>query len=851
MASEFGPLGDDWPLTLTPRQLAEYLGVPVVDVYGALERKLLPGIRVKKGWRIPRSYLLEWMRSQLTQALKLGAGQESLRTDMPSEEMLENPIGDVTRTDEAVRGTVQRFDHSKGYGFITLVDGRRGFFRQDALRGTPDIGIGIGDIVTVVLGPTPVEADRYPSAKKIEVLKSSQRTQGDNAEALYYTALDVREQGNFEKAREHFEKAIDEDAFLSIYQAYATMEEDLDRLEEAERILHNALQAFPLIGALHLQLAKVTEMQKGVSEALEICRIGVQTVPMYLPLWQQLIALLLRPGANKDLGEAVRQAERAAELGLRIYEVPRIGTVLGFLRDSDLTRQAAQFFEEAGFAVEIISLTSAYASFAIEAERHEYIDGFALSGRILVRVFDRDIGWPDLRSYRRDVEGNVEGVRSLNLDMAFAVVRDDAPFRKALLRTLSENRVAIVPITVDMIQESLDGDAMEGMWRALDEWLSRRDLYATGFPVSGNLFFGRESELAEIGQTLHYGQHIGIFGLRRVGKTSLLYQLREKRSHDLVAYVDLLGIPGDSQICNYLYWAIARELKLQFQSVYPIQASRLKLTLGDTAAYQSIHSKSKIPSHFDRDLHLILDRLRRLDQEVQIIIALDEVERMLPVGDHPGFEGFAEFFAYIRGMSQTTEGKVVSLVTAANPALSEEPVWAGRDNPVFGFYREIYLPPLRREECDLMITELGRRMGISYASGALADLYHETGGHPSIVRRLCSYIQRREPWQERSLLITEEVVSRHLHDFLRDESWMFEEILSRLDRHFPLEKDLLLFIADGVASEDELIDMVDIPISTALRHLVGYQLIVREGDTYKIKLNLLDRWLKRYQLGTS
>jgi hypothetical protein len=208
-----------------------------------------------------------------------------------------------------------------------------------------------------------------------------------------------------------------------------------------------------------------------------------------------------------------------------------------------------------------------------------------------------------------------------------------------------------------------------------------------------------------------------------------------------------------------------------------------------------------------------------------------------------------DFYALLRGISQTTQGRLVTIVTAANPAISELSVWAGRDNPVFGFYKEIYLPPLKREECDRMVCELGRRMGISYTSQALDRLYSETGGHPSIVRRLCSYIQRTEPWQGRSLSVTEDTVAKHIPDFLQDESSMFEEILNRLERHFPLEKDLLLFIAEGIGEESELIGMIDEPIATTMRHLVGYQIVVREGTVYRIKLDLLNHWLRRYRLG--
>ena len=38
-------------------------------------------------------------------------------------------------------------------------------------------------------------------------------------------------------------------------------------------------------------------------------------------------------------------------------------------------------------------------------------------------------------------------------------------------------------------------------------------------------------------------------------------------------------------------------------------------------------------------------------------------------------------------------------------------------------------------------------------------------------------------------------------------------------------------------------------IDRALRHLLGYQIVEYVGDEYRIKIRLLDRWLRRFRLG--
>ena len=47
--------------------------------------------------------------------------------------------------------------------------------------------------------------------------------------------------------------------------------------------------------------------------------------------------------------------------------------------------------------------------------------------------------------------------------------------------------------------------------------------------VSGDRFFGRTDELRELDRLISQGnRHIGLFGLRRIGKTSLLLELRDR-----------------------------------------------------------------------------------------------------------------------------------------------------------------------------------------------------------------------------------------------------------------------------------------------------------------------------------
>src|SRR5262249_19316745 len=131
------------------------------------------------------------------------------------------------------------------------------------------------------------------------------------------------------------------------------------------------------------------------------------------------------------------------------------------------------------------------------------------------------------------------------------------------------------------------------------------------------------------------------------------------------------------------------------------------------------------------------------------------------------FTGFFDFFSYLRGVSQENQNFVV-IVTGANAAIIESPQFEHRDNPVFNFFKEIYLPHLEAQECSRMIRVLGRGMGLRFSDGALNLVYKLTGGHPFFARRLCSFVS--EMHHERPLDVDEARITNLLESYLDQRS---------------------------------------------------------------------------------
>lgn len=366
-----------------------------------------------------------------------------------------------------------------------------------------------------------------------------------------------------------------------------------------------------------------------------------------------------------------------------------------------------------------------------------------------------------------------------------------------------------------------------------------RDLYDSTHPVSGGLFFGRKGLLVQLRDELHDGRFLGIYGLRKIGKTSLVYKLRDEQlRNDAVAYVDLqASLTLGTGNCDALYWEVERALFNRLSATgHPLSDL---LQLGKVERFSSLpDGGAKAPLVFAEDIRAFLDAVaaNQAGGIERVVIFLDELEHILPVARQDGVAGYLEFFALLRGLSQTEryEGALSCVVVAANAEISERGYWGSRDNPVFALFTPFFVPPLPEGECEEMIRRLGERMSVHWKPEATAAVFSETCGHPFLTRALCSFIARRQ--NRRPLHVTRRMVDEHILPFLRDRGYLLEQITKLVETRFPEGSQVLERIAldespDGATDE-------------TLRHLRSYYLIDAEDGTYRITLNLLYRWLR-------
>ncbi|MEY3867859.1 MAG: hypothetical protein RLZZ338_1750 [Cyanobacteriota bacterium] len=774
----------------------------------------------------------------------------------------DNAIISNLKKNKRIKGSIKKFYPKQGYGFIKAEDGRNVYLSAMDVEGfgqslRPKDKVEF-EIIRVPQGWEAKEVKVLSTRKGIPLSTLSDNhvrrpAMSNKSEELYQAALAAKELKDIERARKLFEEAIRIAPSLNIFQAYAAMEENNSRIQNALRVLERGIQEFPEVGPLYDNYGMLLRRRQDLDGAAEILRKGIKAAPSFAKqLHWSLARVLVDMDNDASLQEAVTHAEQAKELGMPLQDDPYYKKISLF-KGPEIGRKAFDFFRAAGFNIKVNLFNNEYSDILITTQQVEYTESYDLNGWLLARCFFKKISKPEIER----LIGFMRKEKNCNTDICFLILDDFSPWRDILYRIMEDSREAIVPIDNSVFSQldSKEEDITGTFRQVLDQWLSRRDLFHDRFPVSGRRFFGRETELQNIMRNIDEGQHIGIYGLRKVGKTSLLYQLKEKRPQDLVIYVDLQEISGNGiNDCAYLYWSISRRLQesLAQKEVLGLAENQIKLKLGSKASYSALDKPEKRNAlHFSEDINRLLDVLLKNELTVssKIVITIDELEYMLPIpGYNNGYNGYADFFANLRGIAQRTQGKLVSVITAANPQVSEQTTWEGRDNPVFQFYKDTFLPPLVKQECYEMIEKLGRGMGVSFDIDSLDAIYSETGGHPYITRQLCSHIIHQAA--SRPLQVSSELVIQNIETFIRDKGAIFGEILDRLENYFPQELDLLLFIAEGLSEELELSSLVTIPIDIALRHLIGYQIVDYRNRKYQIKINLLHRWLKRYRLGS-
>ncbi len=362
------------------------------------------------------------------------------------------------------------------------------------------------------------------------------------------------------------------------------------------------------------------------------------------------------------------------------------------------------------------------------------------------------------------------------------------------------------------------------------QFLYSRDFFDVRDPVSTDAqFFARYKLVDDLFDSLKMGQNSGIFGLRKIGKTSVLERLLKRNDTANAFRVALLDAQAPEIMKNDAA-GVALEICREFNNSWARQNNRpLRNDIPQTA---NLIEASRYLREFINQL---------VGQGKPLLLVIDELERVLPSQSrlaNPWNTEYLDLWRLLRSISQTMNQKFVFLVASTNPYFVESAKFEGEDNPLYRFLRTIYLPMFGTNDLSDMLRKLGKPMGISFSDDAIEAIYDEYGGHPFLSRQLCSAIAR--DLLDRPLLVESRHVNKTIEHFRAYSREDLDAVLKVFSDFYPDEYELLKILNDDERRAIKRLE--DQPI--AAKHLLGYGLLEKTRNSYRFTMAALPPYLE-------
>ena len=290
----------------------------------------------------------------------------------------------------------------------------------------------------------------------------------------------------------------------------------------------------------------------------------------------------------------------------------------------------------------------------------------------------------------------------------------------------------IVPIVADELTNPNRGNLF--LRAHIAETIGTLDLFGMSSPItSDRYFFGRNDLVQQlIVRLIDRHENAGLFGLRKTGKTSVLFAISRRLEDQpiLTEYIDCQN-PG---IHAARWWEV-------LETITERCADSLKRHRRRTVA-TSRYDERNAGNLFLRDLRALL-----ADGELQhVVLLFDEIEYMTPgisgaLGQHWDLD-FVPLWQTIRAVHHEVKGRLTFVLAGVNPASVTTSHFDEAPNPIFQLATPTYLSPLDVPQVRDMARTIGRYSGLNIEEPVYKFLTDTYGGHPFLIRIACSEVTR-------------------------------------------------------------------------------------------------------------
>ncbi len=367
-------------------------------------------------------------------------------------------------------------------------------------------------------------------------------------------------------------------------------------------------------------------------------------------------------------------------------------------------------------------------------------------------------------------------------------VAPDTRIRMRIAEARLTDHVHIIPIPYANIElASGDSDAYDGILLEFAErYMPGANLFDDRNAIGDTMsFFGRTDLLLKLFEDLVRLQSIGLFGLRKSGKTSIILQLAYFAKEHPVVHIDLQRYEGH----KFFGAEVFSDIIYRLNKI----VSERDLSIQTLLTVNEEKSASHYTQEFTQKFNILSDRLKEMGYELPVLCFFDEMERVIPQATDSSDKAldFNTLFGTLRGLSQN-ERKLAIMVVDLHADCNRINHWPQErvsTNPIYSFFKETYVTPFNLEDTCRMIEDIGKLMGRNFDEQTKKMIHQESGGIPFLSRQLASTLyQKIEPsngihiiWTEAKRIIDKSAkYSSIIRDYFKQSVWGDLEKRNRL-----------------------------------------------------------------------
>jgi hypothetical protein len=473
-----------------------------------------------------------------------------------------------------------------------------------------------------------------------------------------------------------------------------------------------------------------------------------------------------------------------------------------------------------------IRLGSSKYRFFLTRPTTNYVELFNLKREIVVLFSDFENFEPrNLDPFQNAVSQYQE----LRIDsICFIIISRDIKIEDKINNLLKNDtdKPIVIPFSYNDLLNTINENYVANKFR---KYLYERDLFNFESPLRNDMyFFGRSEIVHKIIGRHENNENSGLFGLRKTGKTSIIYKIQRlvEKKNMLSTYIDCQTPAVYMQRWNMLLCRIIESLN-----------SKAVIKI-NTEAYENLSTASQI---FEEDI----DKIFRKNRSKKILIIFDELEHIFPTtsaGTHWKNDlDFIHFWRTLRSTFQSKKNIFSYLIVSTNPNCIEQEKLHGYDNPLFMQIPFEYVPPFARDDVDTMLSNLGGVMGIKFSEQVCSSITEDYGGHPFLIRlvasQICKYTRGRRP-----ITIDPIIYRKAKDDFSKISDNYFYMMLDVLELHYNEEYEMLKYLAnDDIEDFNNMAN--EYPMLT--EHLTEYRIIAKNNRNFYFLIEEIKEYILR------